>query len=261
MASSNISSNAKIRVESTGIQWNEASDKEALAVVLADAIAKQLQVAIDSGSQSGSKAGASLVVSGGSTPAPVFARLCESDIDWSQVKVTLADERWVPPGHADSNESLVRDTLLVKKASAAEFVSLYRDGISPEQALTEVAHDLNKMASPFTVVILGMGNDGHTASLFPDAPGAQLSGAMDLNSSESVAIMHPASVPQTRITLTRRALLNARHRILHITGEQKSQVLYDAIGDSPNNGYRDGMAPISGLLLESPESVSVFWSP
>ncbi|MFT5045944.1 MAG: 6-phosphogluconolactonase/glucosamine-6-phosphate isomerase/deaminase, partial [Porticoccaceae bacterium] len=92
-------------------------------------------------------------------------------------------------------------------------------------------------------------------------PGAQLSRAMDLNNAEGLALMHPASVPQTRITLTRRALLNANHRYLHITGEQKCQVLYDAIGDKPDEGYRDGMAPVSGLLLESPESASVFWSP
>jgi 6-phosphogluconolactonase len=246
---------AKDRVTSAGIHWCEATDKAALAIMLSDAITKRLQAAIDSGT------GASLVVSGGSTPAPVFACLSEADIDWSQVKVTLADERWVPPGDPDSNESLVQNTLLVKKASTARFISLFRDGITPELAVTEVALDLQKMASPFTAVILGMGNDGHTASLFPDAPGAQLSRAMDLNNTAGLAIMHPASVAQTRITLTRRALLNASHRYLHITGEQKCQVLYDAIGDEPSQGYRDGMAPVSGLLLNSPDSASVFWSP
>lgn len=255
MTSNDYPLKAKIRVTSAGIHWNQAADKNALAHSLSSAIVTQLQAAIVSGQ------GASLVVSGGSTPAPVFACLSEADIDWSKVTVTLADERWVPPGHADSNESLVRDTLLVKNASSAKFVSLFRDGISPEQAVEEVALDLNRMTSPFSAVILGMGNDGHTASLFPDAPGAQLSRAMDLNSEHSLAIMHPASVSQTRITLTRRALLNAKHRYLHITGVQKCQVLYDAIGDKPSEGYRQGMAPVSGLLLKSPASVSVFWSP
>jgi 6-phosphogluconolactonase len=147
---------AKNRVTSAGIHWSEAADKEALAVMLSDAILKRLQAAIESG------AGASLVVSGGSTPAPVFACLSEADIDWSKVRVTLADERWVPPGHPDSNESLVRDTLLIRKASAAQFVSLFRDGITPELAVAEVAIDLQRMTHPFTAVILGMGNDGHT---------------------------------------------------------------------------------------------------
>lgn len=255
MTSNEYISYAKNRVTSAGLRWSEATDKEALAHMLSDDIVGRLQAAISSGK------GASLVVSGGSTPAPVFACLSDADIDWSRVKVTLADERWVPPGHSDSNESFVRDTLLVNKAASAQFVSLYRDGISPELAVTEVAIDLKQMAIPFTAVILGMGNDGHTASLFPDAPGAQLSRAMDLNNTEGLALMHPASVSQTRITLTRRALMNANHRYLHITGEQKCQVLYDAIGDTPGEGYRDGMAPVSGLLLESPESASVFWSP
>ena len=257
MTSTDQVHDAKNRVTAAGINWCEAADKQALATLLSDDIITRLQAAIDSGSG----IGASLVVSGGSTPAPVFACLSEADIDWSQVKVTLADERWVPPGHPDSNESLVRNTLLVKKAASAQFISLYRDGISPELAVPEVAADLEKMSSPFTVVILGMGNDGHTASLFPDAPGAQLLRAMDLNNTDGLALMHPASVEQTRITLTRRALLNATHRYLHITGEQKCQVLYDAIGSEPNEGYQAGMAPVSGLLLESPESVSVFWSP
>ena len=256
MTSNDIAREVKARVTSAGIHWSDAADKQALALELGKDIATRLQASIAS-----SVGAASLVVSGGSTPAPVFAYLCEADIDWSRVKVTLADERWVPPGHPDSNESLVRDTLLVKQASAAQFVSLYRNGITPEQAVNEVKIDIQEMVYPFTAVILGMGNDGHTASLFPDAPGEQLSRAMDLSTTEGVAVMHPASVSQTRITLTRRALLNAEHRYLHITGEQKCQVLYDAIGAQPDEGYRDGMAPVAGLLLDSPATVSVFWSP
>lgn len=255
MINKDIVRDTKNRVTAAGIQWCEAPDKMALADKLSQSIAARLQAAIDSGE------GASLVVSGGSTPAPVFACLSEADLDWAQVKVTLADERWVPPTHADSNETLVRDTLLVKKASAAQFVSLYRDGMEPENALAEIASDLEQMANPFTVVVLGMGNDAHTASLFPDVPGNQLSQAMSLENSDQLAIMQPASVPQTRITLTRRALLNAAHRYLHITGEQKCQVLHEAVGSRPEQGYRDGMAPVAGLLLESPERVSVFWSP
>lgn len=255
MINNDTSNDVNERIKSVGIHWAEAANKQALASLLSEAIVERLQAAIDSGT------GASLVVSGGSTPAPVFACLCEADIDWSQVTITLADERWVPPGDPDSNESLVRDTLMVRKASAAQFVPLFRDGITPELALAEVSSDLRQMTTPFTVVILGMGNDGHTASLFPDAPGEQLSRAMDLRNVEDLAIMHPASVSQTRITLTRRALLNSDHRYLHITGEQKRQVLFEAIGDTSSEGYRDGMAPVAGLLLESPKGASIFWSP
>jgi len=248
-------SSAKERMSSRGASWVQAEDKFLIAEALATSLLTRLQASI---SETNS---ASLIVSGGSTPAPVFKALSGADIDWSRVLVTLADERWVPPGHADSNESLVRDTLMVDKAASAKFVSLYRPDISPDQALGSITADVKAMGSPFTAVVLGMGSDGHTASLFPDAPEHELVAAMDLNSTDTVMMMHPPSVPQARITLTRAALLNAKHRYLHITGEQKCQVLCDAVGNDPGARYQAGMAPVTGLLLESPESVSVYWSP
>jgi len=243
-----------------GIGWNTEPDSELLAGSLATYVASKLNNAIESNGK------ASLVVSGGSTPAAVFKRLCKADIDWSCVCVTLADERWVPPGHADSNESLVRETLLVEKAAGARFVSLYRSDVDPNDALEAVSRDVLDMSLPFTVTMLGMGGDGHTASLFPDAPADQLSAAMSLKSSETVAIMNPPSVDQTRITLTRSALLNSDNRLLHITGENKQAVLRDALLDSSTDGvmpgqYRPDLKPIVGLLSRIPDKASVFWSP
>ena len=242
-----------------GIRWQAAADAEALAESLAAHIALALQREIDA------TGAASLVVSGGSTPGPVFKRLSVTDIAWSKVSVTLADERWVPPGHADSNESLVRERLLTGLAAEARFVSLYRADMAPEEAVSAVASDVSAMAQPFTVVILGMGNDGHTASLFPDAPEAQLAPAMALENTAGVAILAPPSVPQTRISLTRAALLNSGQRILHMTGDGKRQVLADALeqsftsSDMPGE-YQHGMKPIVGLLTPQPSVVSVFWS-
>ncbi|MFK7994450.1 MAG: 6-phosphogluconolactonase [Granulosicoccus sp.] len=245
--------------EKAGISWQEADNATALAARLAQFVADSLQANIDEHGQ------ASLVVSGGSTPAPVFKQLSQASIDWTNVAVTLADERWVPPGHADSNESLVRNTLLVGKASGARFVSLFRDGVSPENAVDDVAREIETMTQPFTVTILGMGNDGHTASLFPDAPEVQLRAAMMLDSQQSVAVLTPPSVNQARITLTRAALLNSTHRILHMTGEGKRQVLTDALISSASDGqqpgeYTEGLKPIIGLLTSLPEAASVFWS-
>lgn len=250
---------AQALCETYGIAWNEAGDATALADKLAASIAQLLQEQIVA---SGS---GSLVVSGGSTPAPVFARLSQADVDWAKVSVTLADERWVPPGHADSNESLVRDTLLANKASAASFVSLYRPDIAPENAVTAISQDIAQMSQPFTVTILGMGTDGHTASLFPDAPESELINAMALDNNEQVVIMHPPSVPQVRISLTRAALLNSHHRILHITGESKRQVLGDALALAASGAdaaaiYQPSCKPIVGLLTSKPELASVFWS-
>lgn len=246
---------AKECVLACGMHWHQQADKAQLAQALSDAITEQLLSSISANDS------ASLVVSGGSTPAPVFAKLASADIPWSKVQVTLADERWVAPGHADSNESLVRDTLLVDKASSATFVSLFRSDVKPEQAVADVAADLRKMRLPFSAVILGMGGDGHTASLFPDANADELSSAMALDNTDDVAILHPPSVSQVRITLTRAALLNADHRYLHITGNDKETVLADALVEATNGAWQLGMKPVVGLLTESPSSVSVFWSP
>jgi len=246
---------AKERVIACGMQWHEEADKKTLGESLANAITRQLLTSIETTDS------ASLVVSGGSTPVPVFAHLSSADIPWSKVRVTLADERWVALGHADSNESLVRDTLLVDKAGAAAFVSLFRPDVDPEQAVASVAADLREMHTPFTAVILGMGGDGHTASLFPDAPDAELLAAMSLDNSHGVAILHPPSVSQARISLTRAALLQSVHRYLHITGEEKSRVLAAALEEADNGSWQLGMKPVVGLLTESPANVSVFWSP
>jgi len=243
------------RIVETGAAWVSAANKHVLAEKLGLSIVERLQAALDSDKH------ASLVVSGGSTPAPVFSYLSNIDIDWSKVTVTLADERWVAPGHADSNETLVRDTLMVNHAASAKFVSLYRGPAESAPALAEATAELDLMAKPFTVVILGMGNDGHTASLFPDAPASELASAMALDNTELVSFMHPPSVAQTRITLNRAALLNSMHRYLHMTGEQKCEVLYEALGAGPERSYVVGMAPVTSLLLEEPESVSVYWSP
>lgn len=242
-------------VERSGLSWHEETDAAALATSLGKAVAVDLQQCLERQSM------ASLVVSGGSTPAPVFSYLSSADIDWSNVVVTLADERWVPPGHPDSNESLVRDTLLTDKAAPARFVSLYRSGISHEQALVQVAADISAMPRPFCVVMLGMGGDGHTASLFPDAPASELQAAMSLGRAETVAFMHPPSVSQERITLTRTCLLNAGRRYLHITGEGKRTVLAEALQAGAGSGWQPGLAPVIGLLTEQPGNASVFWSP
>jgi 6-phosphogluconolactonase len=183
------------------------------------------------------------------------------DLDWSKVSITLADERWVPPDHADSNESLVRKTLLTGHAAAARFVPLYRQVVDDAQALKQVTADIRSMHLPFCVVMLGMGADGHTASLFPDAPAQELRAAMALDNEDVVAFLHPPSVSQTRISLTRACLLDAGHRFLHITGTGKRDVLRDALTACAGGAYESGHAPVVGLLTEQPERASVYWSP
>jgi len=255
MTNKDYVSGTRDRLEGLGVNWSPASNKVALAASLGDALLTNLAESLDS------QGSASLVVSGGSTPAPVFDYMSKSDIDWANVTITLADERWVPLDSPDSNEALVRNTLMTNNASSASFVSLYLSNTNQNDACGIVSESLKEMPHPFTAVVLGMGNDGHTASLFPDAPESELVSAMDLQNPVTVAMMNPPSVGQSRITLTRVALLNSKHRYLHITGEGKCEVLYSALQGMTAPHYQPGDAPVTGLIVEKPELMSVFWSP
>ena len=214
----------------------------ALASTVADVLSRRLEQAPR----------ASLVVSGGSTPLPFFKALSEADLDWSRVDVVLADERWVPEGDPDSNTTLVRNNLLVGKAAKARYLALKQPGETPEQGLEAVRQALSVLALPVDVVILGMGNDGHTASLFPDAP--ELPEAMDESNTDLVAAMTPNSQPQRRVTLNRAVLAQARFTALHLKGEDKLETLRTAC-----SALDDVFAmPVRAFLKPGLE---VFWSP
>lgn len=228
-------------------QWNDAADADSLAKSLSVAVSANLAESIELHGR------ASLVVSGGSTPLPFFKQLAQAKLDWSLIDVTLADERWVPEGHADSNASFVKEHFLVGDASAAKFYSLYRDSAAND-SIAAIEASLQAMIQPFSVVILGMGGDGHTASLFPNTDG--LDAALNIDTTAVLAVMQPASVPQTRITLTRAALLRSRYRYLHITGEQKRKVLEGAL----NSTDADPL-PIAAFFEKHLPPISVYWSP
>ena len=115
-----------------------------------------------------SKGQGSLVLSGGRTPMGFFHQLSQQVLDWSKVTVTLADERWVNADHKDSNEKLVKENLLINEAHCAKFLSLKNSAETAVSGEAELEAELSKYGQ-FTVVILGMGDDGHTASLFPGA--------------------------------------------------------------------------------------------
>ena len=112
---------------------------------------------------------ASLVVSGGTTPAATFAELAATPLEWSRVHVVMSDERWVPSDHEDSNEKLVRDTLLIDKAANATLLPVYSEDVQPDERSEQLQEELKHIPFPFACSLLGMGEDGHFASLFPDA--------------------------------------------------------------------------------------------
>ena len=107
---------------------------------------------------------------GGSTPSPVYARLAQADLDWSKVAVTLVDERYVPETSPESNARLIRDVLLQGGAAAGRFIPLYRPAVTVDRAAVEAAAALRAEGGRFDAVLLGMGEDGHICSMFPNSP-------------------------------------------------------------------------------------------
>ncbi|MEH6515441.1 MAG: 6-phosphogluconolactonase [Halioglobus sp.] len=193
---------------------------------------------------------ASLAVSGGSTPRGMFQQLSQAPLAWAKVDVTLVDERWVDADSSDSNERLVRETLLCNEAKVANFIGLKS---APENAGDGVAEAIGRvagMSQPFSAVVLGMGGDGHTASWFPLA--ANLQQLLDPEASSSVAATEPVTAPHQRITLTMPAVLNTRNIIIHITGNEKREVLESAV----ERGY-----PIAAVLTQKTTPVSIWWTP
>lgn len=195
---------------------------------------------------------ASLVVSGGSTPAETYERLSKAALDWSRVHVVPSDERWVEPIDDDSNERMLVETLLVGKAEEATLVSLYRQGMTPAAASEAVDRELRDIPLPFTAVVLGMGVDGHFASLFPDAN--NLAEGLDADGARYCLPVDTAASPHPRVTLTLAALLNSREIVLLFYGDAKRKVYEHA--KSP-----DSDLPVSRLLNQSRAPVRVVWAP
>ena len=190
-----------------------------------------------------------LVVSGGSTPVPFFKALAAKSLPWERIDVTLADERWVDEQSSDSNARLVRQHLLEGEAAAATFIPLTSDAATPEEGVEEVAKQTDGLAWPASVVILGMGGDGHTASLFPDSPELTLALATD----EPLVAVRTPSQPQPRITFSADRLHQARRHFLHITGDDKRAVLAKAL-----NGDDVRQLPIR-VFLTCP--LAIYWAP
>ncbi|MGN6580665.1 MAG: 6-phosphogluconolactonase [Bordetella sp.] len=223
--------------------WIQCSDSAEHMAALVQAVVQPLAAALDA------EGGAVLAVSGGRSPVPLFHALREADLDWSRVLITLVDERCVPPDHADSNERLVREHLLAGRAAAARFAGLVRDPSDIAGSVTAA----NAAARPITVALLGMGEDGHTASLFPGAP--ELAAGLDSASRAHYLAVTPPSAPHARISLTLAELLRSRLLLLAIAGPAKRRV-FDAacVALTPD-------LPISALVHQTQAPLDVYWAP
>jgi len=183
---------------------------------LAEDLATTLHEAISS------RGHAFLAVSGGRTPQYVFDRLRKFDLDWKRVTLTLTDERWVPVNHPDSNEGLVRSRLLCGKAIDANFIPLFSRENSPEEGLAACENRLMSIPFPFDAIYLGVGTDGHIASLFPGSP------ALDVCNRICVAIP-PTESRAARMSLAPSSILNTRKLFLLFSGDQKHAIYNEAL--------------------------------
>ncbi|TXS94036.1 6-phosphogluconolactonase [Parahaliea maris] len=224
--------------------WRLFEDREALAQALAEHLAQRLRDDI------AGRGEASLALSGGSTPKPMFQALAQQSLNWEQVSLTLVDERWVDRDHPDSNECLLRENLHRGPAAAARLVGLKTPHARASEGEGEAEARIANLPRPFSAVVLGMGGDGHTASWFPQA--ANLPRLLDQNGSALVAATEPVTAPHARMTLTLPAVLNSSEIILHITGDDKKAVLGEAIA----RGF-----PVAAVLRQSSTPLSIWWAP
>lgn len=220
------------------------NDRETLIESLSQDIIAKLENAILKNGK------ASLLVSGGSTPKPLFEKLSLIDISWNKVSIALCDERWVSSEHKDSNEKFVKDYLLVNNAKEAKFVPMYQNDIEIEDAQIVCSDMYKKELFPFDVLILGMGADGHTASLFPNNIKLEES----FETEEKLCIcMTPDDAPHNRMSLTKKAILSANNIYLHFEGEEK-QAVYKKVID----GIDSYDMPIASILNDK-KKVEVYY--
>jgi 6-phosphogluconolactonase len=229
----------------TDFHLREFDDGEELAQGLADWTAERLGEAI------AARGVALLIVSGGKSPARFFDRLSNIDLDWPRVAITLADERRVADDSPRSNARLVRERLLQNRAEAASFTPLADVRLPEDRELAAASARIANLPSPADVVVLGMGDDGHTASWFPGADG--LVEAMDPGARQLVASIVAADAPEPRLTLTGRVILRARAIALEIEGAAKLATFAAALEPGPEEAM-----PIRAVLRRAADRLTVF---
>ena len=216
-------------------------DREMLAIDVANKLAGELRAALEHEDR------VLMAVPGGTTPGPIFDDLCAADLDWSRVDVMLSDERWVPEDSERSNTRLLRQRLLVERAAAARYLPLYLPGDAPEERLEELEANITPRL-PIQVLVLGMGADMHTASLFPGAD--KLAEALDPKAPALMAMRAPGA-PEPRITLTAPVLDGAMSKHILIFGAEKRVALERARHLKPSE------APVAAVLSQA----QVHWAP
>ena len=195
------------------------------------------------------KGSANMAVSGGSTPKILFDILSNSALDWEKVTVSLVDDRWLPCEHAESNQRLVENHLLQNQAANAHFIPLYQSDMQLPQAVEQLNLKDSYGHQPFDIVLLGMGNDGHTASLFPCSDKLRFG----LSTTDRYLMTQPSTAPYLRVSLSADAISRAKHLFLQLRGIDKQQTLQSAVA-----GSEEMQMPIRRFLTSN---ITVLWCP
>lgn len=225
--------------------------REAMIDAVYDEVSGALQSALEARNE------AAFLVSGGSSPAPIYRRLSEAELDWSHVAVALVDERWVDADHDKSNERFIIDTLLQGNAGKARLLGMKNDAVTARAGRDECEQHYRQLPSPFDVTVLGMGPDGHTASLFPHAEG--LEDALSTDALVSAVEAQRSEVTgdcTERMTLSLAGILNSRHLLLLISGEEKLATYRQALA-----GDDVAAMPVRAVLQQKDVNVTVYWAP
>jgi 6-phosphogluconolactonase len=225
---------------------NEYPDRQSASDAASALLAKSQRGALNRAGETG------LVVSGGSTPQQCFKSLAEETLDWSRVTIVPSDERWVEPGDESSNERLIRTQLMQGPAATARLLTFFRQGLDAAQAPAVIGPELERLARPFACSLLGMGEDGHFASLFPDFDG--LDEALDIDGAAHCTMVQTAGSPYLRISLTLTALLDSSAIVLLFFGDAKRRVFEAALGG-------DTAYPVQALLSQDSVPVTAIWAP
>ena len=227
------------------IDWYGSNSSESLDIDLSLRIGQLLTQSITENSC------ASIAVSGGRSPIGLFEELSKINLDWSKVELTLVDERWIDSKNKDSNELLVRKHLIKNEATQIKFFPIKNNAKSAKEGQILYEHVLQQLKLPFDVIVLGMGDDGHTASLFPCSK--ELSQAMDPSNQQKCIVTKPKNAPYERISLTFSTISKAKNLILHMRGSSKLNTFELAMT------LKDAKKMPIYAFTEQP--LEIYWSP
>lgn len=234
------------------IKIQKYADREKLFAAVAMRCQRQLQLALEKYDE------ASFIIPGGTTPGPAFAQLAKSSLDWEKISIAQSDERWLPSDHPQSNQGLTARTLLIDNAKQANYVAMKNSHDKAVDGEEQCNSDYLRLAYPFSLTMLGMGLDGHIASLFPNSK--PISEALDLQNTNPCIAIDGSGCPVAgdypeRMSLTLSAILNSKLIILLLTGEEKLEVIDLAVKENQPEKY-----PVSALLNQSKTPVEIFWA-